>query len=50
MAGVAGAVLALGATAATPAGKNSGTLLSISGNVTKGKDVVLVYNMQCRIM
>lgn len=35
---------------ATTAGKNSGKLLSISGNVTKGKDVVLVYNMQCRIM
>lgn len=30
--------------------KASGKILSISGDATRGKDVVIVYNMQCRLM
>ncbi len=39
-----------GSVSANTAAKYSGKILSISGNVTKGKSTVLVYNMQCRIM
>lgn len=39
-----------GSVGADRATKYSGTILKISGNVTRGKDTVLVFNMQCRIM
>ena len=39
-----------GSVGADRAKKYSGKILQISGNVTKGKDTVLVYNMQCRIL
>ncbi|CAN7400511.1 hypothetical protein LJR045_002495 [Microbacterium sp. LjRoot45] len=39
-----------GSVSASRATKYSGKILQISGNVTRGKDVVLVFNMQCKIM
>ena len=39
-----------GSVDAGTAKRYSGQILAISGNVTKGKDVVLLFNMQCRIM
>jgi hypothetical protein len=39
-----------GSVSAAMASSNSGRILHISGNVTKGSVTVLVYNMQCRIM
>ena len=39
-----------GSVNAAKASKYSGKILKIAGNVTKGKDTVLVFNMQCRIM